>query len=246
MKATRFEFRFRLIVAFMIYLLGFWAPWTRWGPFAGRTSTTWLELSGALASIHVLALQASTMLVTSLAILFAAVGAAFRVCGNAYLGAAIVNSGEMHAHGVIAAGPYRHLRNPLYFGNIVFSFAVAILMPPSGAVFFVIAIFVQILRLILAEEAWLAAQQGESYLAYKARVSRLFPSLTPRVPASPAKPRWLQAILAETYPVGMALCFAVLAWRYNALLLIQAVIICFGLSLVVRAFVVERPKTSQS
>jgi uncharacterized membrane protein len=31
-------------------------------------------------------------------------------------------------------------------------------------------------------------------------------------------------------------CFAALAWRYNATLLTQALLICFGLSLVVRAF----------
>ena len=99
----------------------------------------------------------------------------------------------------------------------------------------------QILRLIGAEEAWLTAQRGEAYLEYKARVPRLIPSLGPRVPASDAHPHWLHAIIAETYPVGMTLCFAVLAWRYNADLLIHAVIICFGLSLVVTAFLVEKP-----
>ena len=41
--------------------------------------------------------------------------------------------------------------------------------------------------------------------------------------------------MAEIYPVGMTGCFAVLAWRYNAQLLTQALIICFGVSLVVRA-----------
>jgi hypothetical protein len=100
------------------------------------------------------------------------------------------------------------------------------------------------LRLILREEEYLAVQQGEPYLAYKARVPRFIPSLVPRAHASTATPRWIEAILAETYPVGMTLCFAVLSWRYNALLLTQAVVICFGLSLIVRAFIVKRPQTS--
>ena len=250
MKATRFEFHFRLAIGFVIYLLGFWVPWRflpRWfqyGPFSGRASSTWLELVGALASTHALTLQSATVFVTLTAIVLTAVGAAFRVWGTAYLGAGIVTSGAMHAQSVVAAGPYRYLRNPLYFGSFVFSLAVAILMPPSGAIFFIVAIFLQMLRLILAEEAWLITQQREPYLAYKARVPRLFPSPVPRVHASPAKPRWLQAVLAETYPVGMTLCFAVLAWRYNALLLTQAVIICFGLSLVVRALIVKRPQSA--
>lgn len=244
MKATRFEFRYRLTIGFFIYLLGFWAPWIHYCPFAGRATSTWLELCGLLASTHVLSLQYATLIVTLLAILFAAAGAAFRVWGTAYLGAGIVTSGAMHAQSVVAAGPYRHVRNPLYFGSFVLALAISILMPPSGAIFFVAAIFLQMLRLILGEEAYLVAQQGEPYLAYKARVPRLFPSPVPRVPASPAQPRWLEAILAETYPVSMTLCFVVLAWRYNALLLTQAVVICFGLSLIVRALAVKRPQTT--
>lgn len=135
MKATRFEFRYRLTIGFFIYLLGFWAPWIHYGPFAGRSSSTWLELCGLLASTHVLSLQYATIIVTLLAILFAAVGAAFRVSGAAYLGAGIVTSGAMHARSVVAAGPYRHVRNPLYLGSFVFSLAISILMPPTGAIF---------------------------------------------------------------------------------------------------------------
>jgi hypothetical protein len=183
-------------------------------------------------------------MVTSLVIFLAAVGAAFRVWGAAYLGAGIVTSGTMHAQGVMAAGPYRHLRNPLYFGSFVFSLAVAILMPPAGAIFFIVATFLQMLRLILGEEAYLEAEQREPYLAYKSRVPRLFPIVVARVPDSPAKPHWLQAIVAEIFTVGMTVCFAVLAWRYNAQLLTQALIICFGVSLVVRALVVKNPQTS--
>jgi len=189
-------------------------------------------------------LQWATVAVTSLAILLAAVGAAFRVWGTAYLGAEIVTSGAMQAQTVVAAGLYRYVRNPLYFGSLVFSLAVAILMPLTGAIFFILASFAQMLRLILGEEAYLAAQQGEPYLAYKARVPRLFPSLVARVPASPARPQWLQAVATETYVLGSTMCFAVLAWRYNAMLLTQALIICFGVTLVVRALTVGKPQNS--
>ncbi len=244
MKATQFEFRYRLWVRFAIYVFGFWAPWIRYGPGAGRVTTTWLELAGGLASTHAMTLQSATVAVTFLATFLAAVGAVFRVWGTAYLGAGIVTSGAMHAQTVVAAGPYRYLRNPLYFGSLVFSLAVAILMTPTGAIFFIVACLLQTVRLILGEEAYLAAQQGEPYLAYKARVPRLFPSVAARVPASAVKPRWIQAVVAEIYPVGMTLCFAVLAWRYNALLLTQALIICFGVSLVVRALTISRPQNS--
>ncbi len=244
MKATQFEFRFRLWIGVIIYMLGFWAPWTRYGSNGASTTSTWLELSGRLAQTHALTLQSASILVTAVAIFLAAVGTVYRAWGTAYLGGSIVTSGAMHANEVLAAGPYRYLRNPLYFGSLVFELAVAVLMPPTGAIFFIAASLLLILRLILREEAYLTTQQGEAYLAYKARVPRLFPAMTARVPGSPAHPRWGQAILTESYQIGMTLCFATLAWRYNANLLIRAVLICFGISLVVRALFVRQARTN--
>jgi protein-S-isoprenylcysteine O-methyltransferase Ste14 len=238
MKATQFEFRYRLWIGFFIYFMGFWAPWLRFGKNAGGVSTAWLQLSGELG--RVLPLETASLVVTILAVLLLVAGAALRVLGTAYLGASIVTSGAMHANTVLAAGPFRHLRNPLYLGSFLAALAVAVLMPPSGAIFFVLASAVQIVRLILGEEAYLTAQQGAPYLEYKARVPRLLPSLAPRVAASTVAPQWRIAIVSETYYIGLAACFAVLGWRYNAQLLIQAVLVCFGLSLVARALFVKR------
>jgi len=238
MKATRFEFQYRLWIGFLIYVLGFWAPWLRFSKTAEPVVTTWLELSGQLG--RVLPLQTASLVITVIAILLLVAAAILRVSGTAYLGASIVTSGAMHANTVMAAGPFRYLRNPLYLGSFLNELAVSILMPPSGAVFFVMASAVQILRLVLGEETYLASRQGEPYLAYQARVPRFLPSVTPRVPASPVAPQWVMATIAETFYITLAICFAVLAWRYNAQLLIQAVIICFGFSLVVRALFVKQ------
>ena len=232
MRATQFEFRFRLWIAFAVYVLGFWAPW------AAPSSTIWLELSGELA--RWLPLQTASIVVTSVALLLAVSGTIFRVWGTAYMGSSVVKSSTMHAREVVAAGPYRYLRNPIYFGTFLFGVSITIFMPPSGAIFALIASFVQLLRLILREEAYMESQQGEAYLAYKRRVPRLLPSLVARAPKSPAQPQWLQAIVAEIFYVLMTACFAVLAWRYNATLMIQALLICFGLSLVVRAIAIKR------
>lgn len=233
MKATSFEFRFRLAIGALIYVLGFWAPWLRYGKTVGAASTAWLELSGALARIT--SLQAASIAVTTAALLCAVVGTFFRVWGTAYLGSQVVQSQAMHAQGIVAAGPYRRLRNPLYFGSFVFGLGISILMPLSGAIFFIIASFLQLYRLILREEPYLTAQQGKSYLDYKARVPRLFPTLVAKIPASTAQSHWPLAVAGETFYVATTLCFLVLAWRYNAGLMSQAVLICFGLSLVVRA-----------
>jgi protein-S-isoprenylcysteine O-methyltransferase Ste14 len=236
-KATQFEFRFRLWIGFAIYFVGFWAPWLRYGRAASPVSTTWLELSGELA--RCVPLETASIAITSLAILLAVLGTTFRIWGTAYIGGAVVKSSTMHARGVVAAGPYRYLRNPLYLGSFLFAVAVTILMPPSGAFFSIVASFMQMLRLILREEPYMEAQQGDAYLAYKSRVPRLLPSFIARVPGSAVQPQWPQAVVAEIFYVAMTGCFLALAWRYNANLLIQALLICFGLSLVTRAFVMK-------
>jgi protein-S-isoprenylcysteine O-methyltransferase Ste14 len=244
MKASNFEFRFRVWILAALYCLGFSAPWVseRSGYGIGvPRSTAWLGLSTHLESLHWLALQQATLVVTGLAIFCAFAGAAVRVWGTAYLGSSIVQSGAMHAGPVMAAGPYRHVRNPLYIGSLLFALSVAILMPPSGALVFIALTAIFYFRLILGEEAFLANQLGPAYLDYRQRVPRLLPSLRPRIPAPPVRPQVLQSLLSEVLPVGYALCLAILAWRYEPGLLVQCLMVCFGLSIVAHALLPKAP-----
>ena len=242
MKASNFEFRFRVWILAALYCLGFTAPWiaTR-SRFGTSGSTAWLALSSNLARLNWLPLERASLAVTWVAIVCAFAGAAIRVWGTAYLGSSIVQSGAMHAGKVMAAGPYRHVRNPLYIGSILFALSVAILMPPSGAVVFILLTVIFYFRLILGEEAFLANQLGASYLDYRQRVPRLLPSLLPRIPASPVRPQILQSFLSEILPIGYALCLAVLAWRYEPGILEQCLLVCFGLSLVAHALLPKAP-----
>lgn len=237
MQATQFEFRFRLWIGFAIYFIGFWAPWARYTAGAFVVPSSWLELSGELSLLMPLA--TATVVVTLVAIVLAAAGTFLRVWGTAYLGGSIVQSQSMQAQGVMAAGPFRHLRNPLYLGSFLFLLAIAVLMPPSGSVFAIVAMGLHLTRLVLREEKFLTTQQDEAYLAYKNQVPRFFPSQVPRIAATAGHPRWGQAFLAESFQVAMTGCFAVLAWRYDAQILIQALLICFGVSLVVRALAIK-------
>ncbi len=245
MKATQFEFRFRLIIILLLYTVGFWAPWT-WvrGGFALPTTTAWLAVSTTLAQWHWMRMDQATLLVTGLAILFGFAGAVLRVWGTAYLGASIVHSGPMLAGQVMAAGPYRYVRNPLYWGSWFFGVSVAILMPPSGAAVFLVAVGLFYFRLILAEEAFLAGQIGEAYAEYRKQVPRLIPRLRARIREPDARPQWLTSLLADILPVAYPLCLAVLAWRYDPRLLVRCLVVCFGLSLVTRAFLPRKQKQS--
>jgi hypothetical protein len=46
--------------------------------------------------------------------------------------------------------------------------------------------------------------------------------------------------LAECFPVATAACFAGLAWSYDAALLTQCILVCFGGSLIVHALISTR------
>ena len=91
------------------------------------------------------------------------------------------------------------------------------------------------LRLILGEEAFLTAQHGEPYRDYLRTVPRLIPRLRSELPRAAAQPHWLIALVTEINPIGIFIILAVLSWSYDNLLMIKAVLISFGISLVVRA-----------
>jgi len=162
------------------------------------------------------------------------------VWGTAYLGFGVVHDGAMQAGQVVASGPYRYLRNPLYLGTLLLALGFSILMPPSGALVFLVGLCLLELALIRGEERFLSGKLGDAYREYRHRVPRLVPRLRVALAASNVHPRWLYAAFAEIWGIGFALCFAVLAWRYNAMILIKCLVICFGLSLVLRALLPAR------
>ncbi|MEO6909317.1 MAG: isoprenylcysteine carboxylmethyltransferase family protein [Edaphobacter sp.] len=247
MKATAFEFRFRFLIHFVIIVLGFTAPWNRWlhVDSSGPNAHVWGTLAAHLSMLKpgVLSISVAFNLLLAAGIFCALAAAALRTWATAYMGANIVKAHTFQGSSVVAAGPYRYVRNTLYLGTVLHVFALALLMPPSGAIFSILAVGIFQLRLTLGEEAFLTSTLGEPYLAYRAKVRRLIPALSPRVPASSSQPAWVAAFLGETYVWGVAIAFIAVGYRYNALLITQGVVISLGLSLIARAFI-PRPAHS--
>ena len=233
MKGTRFEFRFRIVIFTAIFFLGYWAPWERYLS-GGRTFTTWYTLANVGMRSGAMNFLDASVLVAVLASLCALTGAVLRTWATAYLSSGIVMAKDMQASQVMADGPFRYMRNPLYLGTLLNATAIAILMPPTGAIFAVVATVVFALRLIGGEEAHLAMQLGRPYQAYLAQVPRLLPSLRAGVAASGAQPRWGQAFVSELYMWGAFLSFAIFSWQFNAMPIERALLISFGAWIVVR------------
>jgi protein-S-isoprenylcysteine O-methyltransferase Ste14 len=236
MRATAIEFRLRMAINAAIIVLGFWSPWIEiWGIGRRISLLEWLALE--LSRTGRVSFTAATAFVIVVAALLAAAGAVFRVWGTAYLGPGVVQSAQMKAGAVMADGPYRHVRNPLYLGVWFMVAAMSFIMPLTGALFTMALLTVLLLRLILGEEAFLSAQLGEPYRAYLQAVPRVFPRIRTNLAPSDRAPRWGNALLAELNPVGIFLIVAVMSWRYDNQLMLRAILISFGISLLVRAVV---------
>ena len=155
MKASAIEFRLRMMIMVAIVVLGFWAPWTgTWGLGERVSLLEWLALN--VSRVGLMRFTYATPAVIILGALIALLGAVLRVWGTAYLGYGTVHHGQMQAGTVMADGPYRYVRNPLYLGGWCVMVAAAFMMPPSGALFSTTLLTVFLLRLILGEEAFLA------------------------------------------------------------------------------------------
>ena len=241
MKASAKEFRFRFLILILLFGLSFYAPWNQLFHLDARPTWVYLAVWAARGVFH-----AATIALLLLGTLLALAAASLRTWGSAYLGSGIVHASDLHGDQMVAAGPYRFVRNPLYLGTFLHTLVLALLMSPSGAIVCIVLVGVFQLRLIGAEEDFLTAQFGEPYVAYLATVPRLIPSLRPRLRASSQPARWGTSFLGESYMWGTALTFGVAVYlaladgRYDTLLIIRGVIISLGVSLVVRAFLPKR------
>ncbi len=146
MQATRFEYRFRFVIHALIYFSASRRRGCSCTSLAGvpgfTTSSTWLVLSSALTKQGWLAFDAATITLLVIALVLTGLGAWLRVWGAAYVGSSIVKSPTMHGDAMLADGPYRRTRNPLYLGTLLHTLGVTILMPPSGAVFAVVLLWI--------------------------------------------------------------------------------------------------------
>jgi len=112
-------------------------------------------------------------------------------------------------------GPYAYTRNPLYLGTLLVAagLAIAARSPWLALVFACVFLFVY-LPVIQLEEQHLSELFPE-YQAYAARVSALWPSVTPDPQSQPAPFRWRLYMQNQEYQAGggFAIGLLYLLWR---------------------------------
>jgi protein-S-isoprenylcysteine O-methyltransferase Ste14 len=213
MRATNLEFRNRFWLICLTYFLGFGCYWFDHLNAADVLALWMFRRSdphlNSLTARH--ALQG--LFVLSATLITAA--AWIRTWGGAYLRTEVVHDTAVRTEKLVADGPYRHLRNPLYLGNLLLAAGMAMLASRTGVVVLILGNLLIVLRLIGREEAAMTQSQGEAYRAFLAAVPRLWPSLRPRLPAGGLQPRWLQAFLGEAHLWAFALNGFLFAWKLD-------------------------------
>jgi protein-S-isoprenylcysteine O-methyltransferase Ste14 len=143
-------------------------------------------------------------LLFALATLALAAAALLRTWASSYLNAGVVYASEVKTASLVADGPYRYVRNPLYFANILMAIAMGAMMSRIGSVVCLAGMVVFCYRLIVREEAELSTSQGERYDGYLRLVPRLWPALIPRVSSTARQPDWSAGFKAEGWYWGFA------------------------------------------
>jgi protein-S-isoprenylcysteine O-methyltransferase Ste14 len=208
LRATEFEFRYRFWVIFALFWAGF-------GAYSIQHANLAVLLLRALSpgsETNDAALRA----VFGFAALLGIAAAALRSWASAYLRSDIVHDTALRTEGLVADGPFRYVRNPLYLGNILLSLGMALLMSPLGASILVFGQTFFLIRLIHREEWELLKSEGDRFSAYRAAVPMLVPSFKPRVPAGRIVPHVVEGLVGESFSWIIALSMVAFALTLNS------------------------------
>lgn len=207
--ASNIEFKFR----FWIFGALFWMAFATYsidhqnaGAAIVDAIGKWPEGQAPAAAYHA---------IFAVGALFCIAAAAVRTWGTAYLNSDVMVDARLHTSRLVADGPYRYLRNPLYFGNILLAIGFGLMSSRIGFAILVLGMIFFDYRLILREEAGIRESQGESYRAYCAAVPRLLPALTPSLPSAGRTPNWGDGFLGEAFMWVLALSVVVFATTLN-------------------------------
>lgn len=206
MASSNFEFKYRFWIFGALFCVAF-SSYSIDHQNTGAMLAEWIaRLRGSAATTM------DYHAIFAVAALFCIAAALVRTWGTAYLDPEVMVDMQMHSSRLVADGPYRYVRNPLYFGNILLAIGFGLMASRIGFAVLVLGMVAFDYRLILREEAGIAASQGDSFRAYCAAVPRLLPALRPKLPTGGGVPNWRGGLLGEAFMWVMAaavLAFAI-------------------------------------
>ncbi len=229
MRATNWEFKNRALVFGLVFGLAF-SAYAIDPQNSAAALANWFEATVGINANLV------ARLLFALATVLLVAAALIRTWASSYLQASVVYAAEVKTASLVADGPYRHTRNPLYFANVLLAIGMGAIMSRTGFFVAVAAMLAFCYRLILREESELEATQGEQYNRYRDAVPRLWPSLRPQTASAGRQANRTAGFKAEFWCWGFAIGAAAFAITLNItafLVIVAASVVLLWLSTLV-------------
>ncbi|MCX7798359.1 MAG: isoprenylcysteine carboxylmethyltransferase family protein [Melioribacter sp.] len=131
--------------------------------------------------ILMLIFQKATIISMITGFIIVLIGEFFRLWGVSYAGSETRTTGNVGGTYLVISGPFAHVRNPLYFGNILIYTGIGVMSMALYPYLLIIAIIFfiwQYQTIIKEEEAFLRNKFGKYYEDYFNSVPRWIPTFT--------------------------------------------------------------------
>lgn len=134
-------------------------------------------------------------------------GECLRLWAVGYAGGATRSRTLGAASDLVTTGPYAHVRNPLYLGNLLLSLGVCLIANVYWMIIvLLVGYFIQYLPIIASEEAYLREFCGSAYQSYFVAVPRFIPRLRGYTNHSPHSFSLVRALRAERRTLAAIAC----------------------------------------
>jgi protein-S-isoprenylcysteine O-methyltransferase Ste14 len=208
MRASDWEFKNRAWIFGMIFCVSF-PLYALDNQNATALLANWLALKWQMNAEE---LARSLFAIATIAV---AAAAMLRTWGSSYLASHVVYASAVKSETLVADGPYRWVRNPLYLANVLLAIGFGAMMNRAGFAFAIVATLIFNYRLIFREESELRANLGAAYQRYARVVPRLWPLPWPRISSAGSKAKWSEGFKAEAWVWGFAASVGAFAITLN-------------------------------
>lgn len=135
------------------------------------------------------------------------IGELLRLWAVGYAGGATRSRSLGAASDLVTTGPYAHVRNPLYLGNLLLSLGVCVIANVYWMIIvLLVGYFIQYLPIIASEEAYLRDFCGAAYKTYYTAVPKFIPRLRSYATPSEHSFSFSRALKAEKRTLTAIVC----------------------------------------
>jgi protein-S-isoprenylcysteine O-methyltransferase Ste14 len=163
-----------------------------------------------------IATEPSALRLKALGLCLVMTGLGIRVLAAGFAGRH-TRSSKIEGSKLATAGPYGHVRNPIYLGSVVLGFGMVLLIGDRRLLAVCAVTFLALyFGLIPAEEEFLGQKFQQEYAAYCRQVPRLLPRLKAWAPAGVAKTPFDRTAAVGEWRLGLILAIILGLFRVRA------------------------------